>query len=377
MTDNITPGQVALTLRCISRIEGHLLVTDPSTPLPVLLAMADRDDFNFGCQISEHPSIPEDVLVQWAEHPSAGIRQGVAWNPRVPAALPSRMLQASMSREVAALARLDQDADDVAAQQEVKDEAEIRRRLASCPVTPLEVLAQLTEDRSVMVRWAAAMNDRTPLDALEALRETERWRDDYLMRGASYLEIGKQVDMNLSGRGRGLSYTGNVPKLRRRKARIEPPREAEVLVEWSQHPNSSVRVKAAWHRRTPVSVLSEMLRASWDRQLNALLRLDENAEDAGALEVIAEEAEIRKALAYNSKSDPDDLAELTKDDDVLVRYATACNENTPQEALEALLAAEPWTGQILRTDDAENGEPSYVSMRKAVRLNKQLSQLMA
>lgn len=142
---------------------------------------------------------------------------------------------------------------------------ELRRRLATLPLLPPEVLDELTWDVFPPVRAAAAANPSTPIDDLQRLAEDE---DDRVRLGVAH----------------------------------NPQAPTGVLWELTTDTNTMVRAATARHPTVPVA---------------SLVALCEDPE-----------VDVRVAVAQADRTPPSILGLMSHDARERVRYEVACNPHT-------------------------------------------------
>ena len=189
---------------------------------------------------------------------------------------------------------------------------------------PKEIFSHFVDSENWEVRQAIALNQETPSDVIEQLREDE---DDDVKNAVAYRELSKEW--------RDLDDDERLDKLKEDNV---PTNILEIL---SKNSNWEIRKAVALHENTPEEVIqklandddSDVQEAIQQRQLpNDWRKLDEDEKieklqeenvDPEILKTFANSSnwQIRTAVASNKNTPEDVLKQLAKDDDSDVQEA--------------------------------------------------------
>ncbi len=197
-----------------------------------------------------------------------------------------------------------------------------RRRIAACPETTKEILAELSKDEDANVRFYVALNPNCPAEVLVNLSKDTNYDVRYnVARNPNcpvevLQELSKDEDADVR------YYVARNPNC-----------PVEILVNLSKDEDSSVRRHVVGNPNCPVEGLAELSKdTDWNVRYN--VARNPNCPADILVELSKDEnSDVRYNVAVNPNCPAEVLVNLSKDEDYHVRYNVIKNHNCPVEIL--------------------------------------------
>ena len=178
---------------------------------------------------------------------------------------------------------------------------------------PKEIFSHFVDSENWEVRQAIALNQETPSDVIEQLREDE---DDDVKNAVAYRELSKEW--------RDLDDDERLDKLKEDNV---PTNILEIL---SKNSNWEIRKAVALHENTPEEVIQKLANDD-DSDVQEAIQQRQLPNDWRELD---EDEKIEKLQEENV--DPDILKTFANSSNWRIRTAVASNKNTPEDVLKQL-----------------------------------------
>jgi len=144
---------------------------NPSTPLPTLLRMLDREDTtpDIRMRAGRRRDLPEPLIRQLAQDPDTHVRQSIAGNPSTPPDVLEHLAQDSRFEVRIDVAWNRSTPSGVLTQLAADRVRPVQMRVAGNRNTPVEALEHLSHSLDSLVRSAVAKHPRLPAEAIQRL----------------------------------------------------------------------------------------------------------------------------------------------------------------------------------------------------------------
>ena len=305
------------------------------TPINILDDLAKDKAITIRRNVASNPNASLEALQSLSKDKDKQIKIGILENPSVPESLKNEIFSAFSKElkrdDIYDLSRSSHLSLEIVRNLVENTDEAIRENIANYQDT-VDVLIQLSKDKSSDVRGAIASNEHSTLEILQVLSKDKN--EDVRASVASNPNCSVDILEKLSN---DKSTTVLWEVIGNSNAPIE------LIKKFVSHKDKSVRHSVAQNSRGDIEILKILVKDS-DSYVRNTIADESRKVPVEILEILAvdEEAGIRATVAKNINTPAELLSQLSKDKD-LDKYsyykaitAVVNNPNTPKEALEYL-----------------------------------------